>query len=340
MEDDAPQLDELEQPGPPSVPVTIVTGYLGAGKTTLMNYVLTQHHGYRIAVIQNEFGEELGVENEMMVQSGDGTLFEECFELSNGCICCSIRDSLVETLERIMKKRHKFDYVLVETTGLANPGPVVSTFWLDEGLGSDLYLDGIVTVADALNLPRHLEEAKTKLNEAVQQLALADCILLNKIDLANEDTLAGLESQIRAINGLAPIHRTLRSELDLARVLKLKAFDWDRAVSVDPTVDPKHVAPPRAAADGHGHGHDHNNVRTVLLKESRPLSSDAVTRWLGGLLWEGEDAKNYFRLKGVLQVAGDDHLHVLQGVHELFDLQPSRLWKADEVRESKMVMIG
>jgi len=206
------------------VPVTILTGYLGSGKTTLLNYILTQQHGKRIAVIENEFG-EIGIDHELVIQSE-----EEIFEMNNGCICCTVRGDLIRILGNLMKRRDKFDYVLIETTGLADPGPVAQTFYMDPELMSHLRLDGVVTLVDAHHVSQHLEES----GEAARQVAFADTILLNKCDLVESKDLDALQSRLQQMNTQAKIHRTTNAEVDLERVLNLGGFDLDGALQTDP----------------------------------------------------------------------------------------------------------
>ncbi|CAM9161281.1 unnamed protein product [Ectocarpus sp. 12 AP-2014] len=251
---------EVEGPptAPGAVPVTIVTGFLGAGKTTLLNYILTQDHGRRIAVIENEVGDSMDIESLIAKDGADGSvLADNLFELRNGCICCAVKDDLVTTLEMLLQRRNKFDYVIIETTGLANPGPVASVFWLDKALESALRLDSIVTLVDAKNFVRQLqrvpgqgaeagaegeEQSGTRpRNEAAMQVAYADRVLVNKSDLVSTETLDDVVGRVRTINALAEVRCTKRSAVDLAWILDTECFSSELAAAVDPS-----LAPPRA----------------------------------------------------------------------------------------------
>ncbi|CBJ26290.1 conserved unknown protein [Ectocarpus siliculosus] len=251
---------EVERPptAPGAVPVTIVTGFLGAGKTTLLNYILTQDHGRRIAVIENEVGDSMDIESLIAKDGADGSvLADNLFELRNGCICCAVKDDLVTTLEMLLQRRNKFDYVIIETTGLANPGPVASVFWLDEALESALRLDSIVTLVDAKNFVRQLQRVpgegaeagaegeeqsgKRPKNEAAMQVAYADRVLINKSDLVSTETLDDVVGRVRTINALAEVRCTKRSAVDLAWILDTECFSSELAAALDPS-----LAPPRA----------------------------------------------------------------------------------------------
>src|SRR5665213_397615 len=206
------------------IPVTVLTGFLGAGKTTLVNRILSEHHGKRIAVIENEFG-EVGVDQELVIGAE-----EEIFETSNGCICCTVRGDLIRILGRLRKRRERFDAILIETTGLADPAPVAQTFFVDEELKEHYALDAIVTLVDARHIEQQLAQTPTT---PLEQIAFADVILLNKTDLVNSTALAHIEQRLRAINGTAAIIRTQAAQVPLERVLNLGAFDLERALTLD-----------------------------------------------------------------------------------------------------------
>ncbi|XP_064386775.1 zinc-regulated GTPase metalloprotein activator 1-like [Halichondria panicea] len=331
-EDDVPEL----VPIPPivKIPVTIITGFLGAGKTTLLNYILTEQHQKKIAVILNEFGEGSAVEKSMSVgQSGE--LFEEWLELRNGCLCCSVKDVGVKAIESLMEKKGKFDYILLETTGLADPGPIASIFWLDEGLGSEIYLDGIVTVIDSKHCSQQLDEKKQdgSVNEAIRQVALADIILVNKTDLVTKQQLEAIKSRISDINSMAKMVETLRSKIDLGLILDLHAYDsTSRSI-------------PCTQSSHSNDGHINDAVRTVTFEVEQDVLEDKLDSWLQELLWEksGRDREGrtmeIMRMKGVLSVVGETRRVIVQGVYELFEKEPSTEW-GSERRINRLVFIG
>src|SRR6187431_450438 len=233
---------QSEIPQSEKIPVTVLTGYLGAGKTTLLNRILSEPHGKKYAVIVNEFG-EIGIDNDLIV-NGD----EEIFEMNNGCICCTVRGDLIRIIEGLMRRKGKFDAIIVETTGLADPAPVAQTFFVDENVGRRTKLDAVVTVADAKWLKDRLKDAP----EAKNQIAFADVILLNKIDLVTPADLREVEARIRAINPYAKLHRTQRAQIALSEVLGRNAFDLERILEIEPAFL-------EADEHDHDHGHDHGD---------------------------------------------------------------------------------
>ena len=206
------------------IPVTVLTGFLGSGKTTLLNRILTENHGKRIAVIENEFG-EIGVDNDLVIGAE-----EEIFEMNNGCICCTVRGDLIRILSNLMKRRDKFDHIMIETTGMADPGPVAQTFFMDDELREALNLDGVVTLVDTKHVLLHIDDS----DEVKEQIAFADVILLNKIDLVSATELDQLEARIHAMNSAAKIYRTQDAVIEMDKVLNLGGFDLDRALEIDP----------------------------------------------------------------------------------------------------------
>ncbi|MCC5870513.1 MAG: GTP-binding protein, partial [Gammaproteobacteria bacterium] len=245
-----------------SIPVTVITGYLGAGKTTLMNRILSEQHGRRYAVIVNEFG-ELGIDNDLIIGAD-----EEVFEMNNGCICCTVRGDLIRIISGLMKRRQGFDGIIVETTGLADPAPVAQTFFVDAGVSDRTRLDAVITVVDALHLPARLADS----HEAAEQIAFADVILLNKVDLASDAELAAIEARIRGMNAHARIIRSNHCDVALQQILDLGAFDLERILSVEPEF----------LHEYHAHKHD-DGIHSVSLLSEIPLDAGRFERWIEAL---------------------------------------------------------
>ncbi|XP_074667826.1 zinc-regulated GTPase metalloprotein activator 1A-like isoform X2 [Strix aluco] len=321
--------EEAEPESGPSrkIPVTIITGYLGAGKTTLLNYILTEQHNKRIAVILNEFGEGSALEKSLSISQG-GELYEEWLELRNGCLCCSVKDNGVKAIENLMQRRGKFDYILLETTGLADPGAVASMFWVDSELGSDIYLDGIVSVVDAKHGLQHLTEEKPEglVNEASRQVALADLIIINKTDLVSGEELHKVRTSVRSINGLVKIVETQRSRVDLSDVLDLHAFDSLSGVSLQKKLELVKTT----------HAHLDKGIITVTFEVPGNIKEENLNLFVQNLLWEKNVKDKTGCTMDVIRLKV-----IVQGVHELYDLEETAVaWKEDEKRTNRLVLIG
>jgi len=312
------------------IPVTVLTGYLGSGKTTLLNRILSEDHGKRYAVIVNEFG-EIGIDNDLIVESD-----EEIYEMNNGCVCCTVRGDLIRTVEGLMRRPGRFDAILVETTGLADPAPVAQTFFMDDDVRSKTRLDAVVALVDAKHLPLRLKDSR----EAEDQIAFADVIILNKTDLVTEDELREVEATVRAINPAARILKAQRSGVPLGEVLDRGAFDLKRALENDPHF---------LDADEHDHDHDHDHhhheaspihdvsMRSISLRGGE-MDPQKFFPWIEKTTQM--DGPNILRLKGIIAFKGDPERYVVQGVHMILEGDHQRPWKDGESRESRLVLIG
>ena len=351
------------------IPVTVLTGYLGAGKTTLLNRILSESHGKKYAVIVNEFG-EIGIDNDLIVESD-----EEIYEMNNGCVCCTVRGDLIRVVEGLMRRPGRFDGIIVETTGLADPVPVAQTFFMDDDVRTKTELDAVVALVDAKHLPLRLKDSR----EAEDQIAFADVVLINKTDLVTPEELAIVEDVVRAINPTARIYKTSRSGVDLSRVLDQGAFNLERALENDPHFldhdhedhvcgpdcdhdhhhhhghdhhhhDHDHTCGPDCGHDHHHHDHGHHHghhdsmspihditVKSISLRGGE-MNPDRFFPWIQKITQT--EGPNILRLKGIIAFAGDEERYVVQGVHMIVEGDHQRPWKDGEKRESRLVFIG
>ena len=354
---------------PKPIPVTVLTGYLGAGKTTLLNRILSENHGRKYAVIVNEFG-EIGIDNDLIVESD-----EEIYEMNNGCVCCTVRGDLIRVVEGLMRRPGRFDGIIVETTGLADPVPVAQTFFMDDDVRAKTELDAVVALVDAKHLPLRLKDSR----EAEDQIAFADVVVINKTDLVTLEEVTRIEDTVRAINPSARIYKTTRSGVDLARVLNQGAFNLERALENDPHFldhdHPDHVCGPDCDHDHHHHGHEHHHhdhdhacgpdcnhdhhhhdhdhghghhhhapspihdvtVQSISLRGGE-MNPDRFFPWIQKVTQT--DGPNILRLKGIIAFKGDEERYVVQGVHMIIEGDHQRPWKENEKRESRLVFIG
>jgi G3E family GTPase len=317
------------------IPVTLLTGYLGAGKTTLLNRILTEDHGHKFAVIVNEFG-EIGIDNDLIIGAD-----EEVFEMNNGCICCTVRGDLIRIIEGLTKRKGKFDAILIETTGLADPAPVAQTFFVDQDVQDQARLDAVVTVADAKWLADRLKDAP----EAKSQIAFADVIILNKQDLVTPEEMREVEARIRAINPYAKLHKTSRCDVPLDAVLGRNAFDLDRILEIEP--DFLEVDDHDHDHDHHGHDHDHGHglkhyhdeeMQSLAMRIDGDVDPHRFMPWINHITQK--EGPSILRSKGILAFKDEPKRFVFQGVHMILDGDLQRLWKDGEKRESKIVFIG
>jgi len=327
-------------PAKPKVPVTILTGFLGAGKTTLLNHILSENHGKKIGIIENEFG-SVSIDDKLLKQGQKRSSEEVVIEMKNGCICCTVRADLTTALADMFKGGREFDSIIIETTGMADPAPVIQTFCVDEFASTYLELDACITVVDAKHIISHIDDKEYKAgpdgkepefeNESVEQIAFADRILLNKIDLVEEKEIDVIKGRIQEINKTVEIIPcTLKEKLtvDLDRILGIKAFDLEAILKIEPTF---------LTDDGADHVHN-PNVNSFTMRYEGDVDMQALNRWLSGVIREHQ--QDIFRMKGILAVKGVPEKFVFQGVHMIFNASPSDEWKPTEKRENLLVFIG
>lgn len=298
------------------IPATVVTGFLGSGKTTLINYLLKEQRDKKVAVIVNEFG-EIGIDGQLVVEDDD----EQLVEFNNGCLCCTVRDDLVKTLTSLTQ-RAELDAILIETTGLADPAPVASTFFVSDDIKPSIKLDSFVTVVDAC----HLEQSLASSHEAQEQVAFADIILLNKTDLVDAEALAQVEKKVRSLNPLATMYHTENSVIDPAKILGVNAFELAAKLEVDPSF-----------LEDLDHDHD-DDVGSFALSSEQPIDINKFMMWMNEVAMEkGEDL---YRTKGLFYARGFSERIVFQSVRMLTSMRRDRPWKPDETRRSDFVVIG
>ena len=295
------------------LPVTLLAGFLGSGKTTLLNYILKQNHGKRIAIIENEFG-EIGIDSAFVIGADD-----DIFEMSNGCICCSIRGDLIETLNRLLERQQKFDYILIESTGLASSGPIAQAFLIEDEISKSLFLDGIVTLVDAKHISKNLNEQEV----VWEQIAFANVILLNKADLVTEPEMEKLEKQMHQINPTAKVCKTTNAVIDLDQILDIGGFDLKIELET-------------VTFNTHHHETD-EAISSVSLSFPGHVDPDRLNLWLQMLLIQ--EGMNVFRAKGILNVEGSSERYLFQSVYMMFEGRFDKPWGSNSPL-NKMVFIG
>jgi len=303
------------------VPVTILTGFLGSGKTTLINRVLKEQHGQRIAVIENEFG-EAGVDNDILLSETG----EQIIEMNNGCVCCTVRGDLIRILGELKDRRDsgklKFDRVIIETTGMADPGPVAQSFFIDEKIGNYYLLDGVITMVDAVHAPKQLDEFR----EAQEQVGFADRILMSKTDLVSEVEREALRRRLVKMNPRAPVKNANFGDTPIEEILDIRGFNLNGVLELDPQF-----------LEDAEHEHD-EQVGSFVFRSDKPFDSVKLEEFLSGVVQiYGPDLLRY---KGLLYMKGNTHRVVFQGVHMLMGGDLGRPWGKDEKRSSTMVFIG
>jgi len=350
MSDITTQEEQFNEKTPnPKIPVTVLTGYLGAGKTTLLNRILTQDHGRKYAVIVNEFG-EIGIDNDLIVDSD-----EEIYEMNNGCVCCTVRGDLIRVLQSLMKRKGRFDAIVIETTGLADPAPVAQTFFMDEDVQAKTRLDAVVALVDAKHVMARLKDSR----EAEDQIAFADVLLLNKTDLINDSEKSELLEVLKKINPHAMIHETTRAEISLDLILQRNAFDLTRILDDDPNFlsksdhddhhDHDHQCGPDCEDESHTH-HDHSRphgnldaavhgttIGTISLRAGE-LDPNRFLPWIEKITQI--DGPDILRLKGIVAFKDDPDRFVVQGIHMILEGDHQRAWRSNEERTSRLVFIG
>jgi G3E family GTPase len=309
---------------PAKLPVTILTGFLGSGKTTLLNYILRENHGKRIAIIENEFG-EISIDSDLVVSSD-----EEIYEMSNGCICCvtSVRGDLLDVIRRLMSRRDRIDYILIETSGLADPMPVAQAFFVDDEILDEVALDAIVTLIDSKHIEQHLDDVRYDgiNSQAVDQIISADRIIVNKVDLVDESTVERIEHRVRTLNQRSEIDRSSYAEVNLEAILGIQAFEISQRAAAEPSFLENHYV--------HSHDPDVETFSVRIVGELDGGLVEAAAREIAA-----DHGTDLLRWKGVLAIAGNDRRVALQGVHRIFEMHDLDRWEGPH-RDSRAVFIG
>ncbi|KYQ93262.1 COBW domain-containing protein [Tieghemostelium lacteum] len=332
------------------IPITLITGFLGAGKSTFLSYILNENHGKKIAVIQNEFGESIGVETAIIV-GDDGKKVQEWLEFPNGCICCTSKDDFLQSIEDLLKRKDKFDYILIESTGMGDPGQISTSLWVDEELDSPVYLDSIIAVVDCFHFEKQLENAnQLKMTNTIEkvkhdtelerQIAFADVVLLNKIDLVDKTYLQNIKSKILDINSMAEIYTTERSKIDLNKVLGIKSYTPNLELIQNYLSHHKKQDSHNHNEHNHSHSNHSTNITTLYIEQVGDLDETEFNRWLGEMVYDTYKDKIY-RYKGLLSINNENEKFILQGVYSTFEVQSSHIaWNKNEEKINRLVFIG
>ena len=313
------------------IPVTILTGFLGSGNTTLLNNILTEEHGHKIAVIINEFG-EIGIDGDLVIKDEDSVL-----ELANGCLCCTVKGDLTKIVQKLIKSGQQFEHLMIETTGIANPAPVAEVFYFDPFINNSFYVNGIVTLVDSVNVDKHLDDN----DECYKQIAFADLLLLNKTDLVDESRLSDINKIVSLVNPMAEQIRCSQANIDISKILNVESLH-EKMLHEDHSDDAHHHeghSDKEPHDHDHSHGHEHDSpIVSVSISSEGEFNQANLRYWLSTLLFDRSDT--IYRMKGIINITGREEKLIFQSVHRLFEDAIGDTWKGDEKKVSKIVFIG